>query len=224
MTSNGGSGFGAVGPVERRTLGEKIYESLRRAIIRGDLKPGQRVTERELAQQLNVSTTPVREAFRRLAAIGLITIVPWSGAVIEGVSKDDIAEVFQCREVLEGLACRLAARHIDDAGVECFRALISKFESEVDIAQMLQIDGEIHALVLKYSGNLRLSSIMTGINEITRFYRELTKVNLKRVQEMCNEYQEILAALSLHDGEKSEEVMRNHIRNSFEFSQASEQP
>ena len=51
MTSNGGSGFGAVGPVERRTLGEKIYESLRRAIIRGDLKPGQRVTERELAQQ-----------------------------------------------------------------------------------------------------------------------------------------------------------------------------
>lgn len=219
MTSKVSSGLNAVGPVERQTLGEKIYESLRRAIISGDLKPGQRVTERELAQQMNVSTTPVREAFRRLSALGLITIVPWSGAVIEGVSEEDTVEVFQCREVLEGLACRLAAQYIDDVGLKRLQALIEQFESEKGVEHMLQIDEQIHLLVLEHSGNNRLASILAGLNEIMRVYSELTEVHSNRIQEMCKEYEEILSALSNHDEEHSEKAMRNHVYQSFRFAQ-----
>ncbi len=205
----------AVGPVERQTLGDKIYELLRRAIISGDLKPGQRVTERELAQQMNVSTTPVREAFRRLSAIGLITIIPWSGAVIEGISRENIIEVAQCREVLEGLACRLATQQIDAEGLRRLEILVNQAVSEPDAKRIFEMDSEIHQLIVDYSGNHRLAGMLSGLNEIARFYRDLRTSDMLRVQEMCNEYKEILAAMSSGDAEQAESVMRKHVCNSL---------
>lgn len=219
MSKKESSGLNAVGPVERQTLGDKIYESLRHAIIHGDLEPGQRVTERQLAQQMNVSTTPVREAFRRLSALGLITIVPWSGAVIEGISQEDIVQVSQCREVLEGLASRLAAHRMDDDGFERLQALIEQIELETDMVHFAQVDSEIHELILGYSGNSRLAGMLGSLNEIARLYLDLTEINEARANEMREEYKEILAALRSHDEERSEVAMRNHICRSFEFAQ-----
>lgn len=211
------SRLNGVAPVERQTLGDRIYESLRQAIISGDLKPGQRVTERELAQQMNVSTTPVREAFRRLSAIGLISIAPWSGALIKGISQQDIVQVAQCREVLEGLACRLAAQRIDDAGLERLQVLVEQAESEPNIGRFSEIDSEIHGLILEYSGNDRLASVLTGLTEVGRFYRDLVTANVGRIEEMRREYGEILAALCNRDDEQAEFAMRRHIGKSLSF-------
>lgn len=212
-------GLGSVRPVERQTLGDKIYESLRQAIIQGNLEPGQRVTERQLAQQMNVSTTPVREAFRRLAALGLISIIPWSGAVIEGISQKDIVHVSQCREALEGLACRLSASRLDEQGLTRLRDLVGGIKDNPDMEVVGEIDQSIHDLVMEYSGNPRLIAMLAGINEIARLYLDLAKIDVARAAEMYREHVQILAALADRDEDRAETAMRNHISKSFEFAQ-----
>lgn len=215
--SNSKPEYSLVGPVERQTLGQRIYESLRLAIIRGDLEPGSRVTEREIAAQMHVSTTPVREAFRRLSAEGLITIVPWSGAVIEGVSEKDIIEVYQCREVLEGLACGLAAQNIDEEGLARLEALIEQAEFQSDAKQISKLNSEIHEIIFEYSGNTRLVSMINSLHDIVLIHRELTAVDAPRAASIHREHLDILAALRNHDQTSAELAMRRHVRNGLEF-------
>ena len=206
-----------VAPVERQTLGQRIYESLRVAIIRGDLSPGQRVTEREIAKQMNVSTTPVREAFRRLSVEGLITIVPWSGAVIEGVSEKDIVEVYQCREVLEGLACGLAAQNINDKGLARLEVLVEQSKVESDAKEISRLNSEIHDVIFEYAGNSRLVSMINSLNDVVLIHREITAVDLLRTTNIYKEHCDILTALQNHNRQDAELAMRRHVRNGLDF-------
>lgn len=100
-----------IGAVNRDSLSEVVYQTLRRSIL-------DHFSEAGLARQMKVSPTPVREALRRLAAEGLVVISPWKSAVVQEFADQQIIEIYQCREVLEGLACNLAAKNIDADGIE----------------------------------------------------------------------------------------------------------
>ena len=108
-----GAKISGICPVRRQPLNQKIYEELKQSILSGMIPPGEKLNESQVAQQMGTSTTPVREAFRLLAAEGFLKIEPWKGAVVQEYSTDEIMEVFQCREVLEALALDLTITKLE---------------------------------------------------------------------------------------------------------------
>jgi len=217
------TGVGSVKPIARQTLSDQVYDSLRKAIIEGELTPGQRITERELAQQMNVSTTPVREAFRRLSGLGLITIVPWNGAVVNGISQHDIIEVAQCRGALEGFAAGIAAEQASAEEIEISRRLVDELQVKevAELDSIRRIDSEIHNTIINCAGNSRLANMLDSINEIVSVYLSLSEPDDKRIAQIKNEHKEILKALEDKDTCLAETAMRDHIRKSFQFALAS---
>ena len=96
----------SIDSIGRLPLSEQVYMSLKQAILTGSLKPKMKLSEVRIAEQLNVSATPVREAFRKLAKDNLVVIKPWKGVTVKGYSPEEIVAMYQCREVMEGLGAR----------------------------------------------------------------------------------------------------------------------
>ena len=200
-----------------RPLSEQVYEQLKRAILQGHLEPETRLTETDMAGQIGVSPTPVREAFRRLAAEGFLEILPWRGAKVRGISSQEILETYQCREVLEGLACRLAAASIDDDGLEKLRRLVEESRSPQSPADIVSRNSAIHDLILTYAGNAKLTSTLALFQETILRDRTLTAYNENRQHSIHAEHEAILAALAKRDAAAAEEAMRIHVRNGYAY-------
>lgn len=109
-----GSLFEKIEVTDLRPIREIVFERLRKAIIDGNLEPGDRLVETFIAENMGVSRTPVREAFRQLEIEGLAENIPRKGTIVKGISKEDIIEIYQIREVLEGLAFRLTCSRISE--------------------------------------------------------------------------------------------------------------
>ena len=200
-----------------RPLSEQVYEQLKKAILQGHLEPETRLTETDMAGQIGVSPTPVREAFRRLAAEGFLEIFPWRGAKVRGISSQEILETYQCREVLEGLACRLAAASIDDNGLEKLRRLVEESRSPQSPADIVSRNSAIHDLILTYAGNAKLTSTLALFQETILRDRTLTAYNENRQHSIHAEHEAILAALQQRDAAAAEEAMRIHVRNGYAY-------
>ena len=113
----------AVDSIERLPLSEQVYITLKQAILRGDLQPTEKLNEVKIAEQLKVSATPVREAFRKLAKDNLVVIVPWKGVTVKGDTPEEIVALYQCREVMEGLGARLCAERATEEQIEELKTL-----------------------------------------------------------------------------------------------------
>ena len=200
-----------------RPLSEQVYEQLKSAIIQGYLEPEARLTETEVAQQIGVSPTPVREAFRRLAAEGFLEIVPWRGAKVRSVTEKDMLETYQCREVLEGLACRLAAVSIDSQGIQHLRRLMKESRTAETAADVVNLNTAIHNVIFDYAGNAKLTATLGLFHEAIIRDRALTAYNEKRRNEINAEHEAILAALEKGDSDAAEKAMRIHVRNGYVY-------
>ncbi|HBQ86706.1 MAG TPA: hypothetical protein DD811_09550, partial [Syntrophomonas sp.] len=110
----------------------EVYHYLRNAILEERLKPGQRIIERKVADKLSVSRTPVREAIRKLEQEGLVNYVPNRGAIVASLSATDVWEIYTIRSVLEGLAVRLAAQHLNSADMAEIEELMSQMEQALN--------------------------------------------------------------------------------------------
>lgn len=115
-----------------KPLRDVVFENLREAILEGKLEPGQRLMEVQLAEQLGVSRTPVREAIRKLELEGLVVMLPRKGAYVADVSLKDIIDVLEIRSTLEGLAAYLAADRITEEGVERLKAIAEDFKQSIE--------------------------------------------------------------------------------------------
>jgi len=143
-------------------LSQKVYRALKTEIIKGSLKPGTKLSEGKIAEQMGVSRTPIREALRELAAEGFVKINPNQGVVVSNASIEDVQEVLQIRGVLEGLAARLAATIITKEKIkelESFNKNMEKFISKNDILNIGEESEKFHRLILDISGNNRLIRI-----------------------------------------------------------------
>ena len=204
-----------------RPLSEQVYEQLKSSIIQGNLESETRLTETDIAKQIGVSPTPVREAFRRLAAEGYLEIAPWRGATVRSVTEKDRIETYQCREVLEGLACRLAAATIDAKGLQRLRRLIKESLDAGTATDVVHRNSEIHDIIFDYAGNSKLRATLGLFHEVIIRDRTLTAYNENRRSEISAEHEAILAALEKHDGDAAEQAMRTHVRNGYEYRRKS---
>lgn len=199
-----------------KPLREVVFESLREAIIRGMLKPGERIMEVQMAEELGVSRTPVREAIRKLELEGLVVMLPRRGAYVAGISVKDIADVFEVRAALEALAATLAAMRItDDELEELERSLveIAEVSDSQDIEVVVAKDTRFHDIIYRASRNAWLIQIVSHLQDQVQRFRMATLSRPGRTKEAVEEHKKIVEAISERNSELAAQLAREHIEN-----------
>lgn len=199
-----------------KPLRDLVLEAIREAIINGSLQPRERLMEIQLAEELGVSRTPVREALRKLELEGFIVMVPRKGAYVSDLSMKDIADVFEIRAALEGLAAALAAERITDEELEEMeRLLVEKGEAikHDDINKLVEVDTKFHETMYKASRNGRLGSIISNLREQIQRFR-LTSLSVPgRKRESLHEHRGIVEAIQARDMQLARHLAQEHIEN-----------
>jgi len=199
-----------------KPLREIVLEALRDAIVSGILEPGERLMEIQLAEEMGVSRTPVREAIRKLELEGFIVMIPRKGAYVAGVSYKDIKDVFEIRAALEGLAAGLAAEKVTDEEIEQLERILH-YEKEPDtLDEMVQNDTDFHAFLYKAARNDKLIGILANLRENVQRYRTTSLAVPGRVKYAIQEHREIVDAVARHDVEEARNLAAAHIENAAE--------
>ncbi len=210
-------------PVGRQPLNQKVYESLKISILSGAILPGAKLNETQVARQMGTSTTPVREAFRLLAAEGLLKIEPWKGAVVQEFSSDEIQEVFQCREVLETLALDLTITRLEqmpsrEEALKRIEGEISLSEGEDAFSGFVDRNSGIHDFWIRGSGNHRLIVLMESLDDVLLHDRNVSAMDEQRRREIIGEHRAIFEAVRNLDREAARAALIQHIRNGYQYS------
>lgn len=206
-----------ISSVGRQPLNVQAYENLKAAIINGDISPGTKLSETKVAQMMNVSATPVREAFRRLAAEGLVKSVPWKGVIVQAFSVNEIKESYQCREALEMIAAGLAVENIDDNGIAKLYTLLDLSQKADSASQLVNINSQIHNLIMDYANNNKLKTTVDLFSDVIFRDRNVSAYSLERRLDIYKEHLELIKALEKRDKKLAEEKMRRHIKNGLEY-------
>jgi len=199
-----------------KPLRELVLETLREAIINGTLKPRERLMEIQLAEELGVSRTPIREALRKLELEGFIVMVPRKGAYVADISFKDIAEVFEIRAALEGLAAGLAAERITEEELEEMeRLLVEKADAiaRKDMDKLIEVDTKFHEAIYKSSRNTRLAGIINNLREQIQRYRAASLSFPGRMKQSLEEHREIVEAIQSRDVQLARKTAEEHIEN-----------
>ena len=195
-----------------QSLRERIVDRLRDAIITGDLAAKTRLMEPELARQLGVSRTPLREAIRQLEAEGFLTTVPRVGTFVSEASARDVEETYPIRAVLEGLAARQAAENPDPAKAATFRTILEELaQRTADYRVYHEVAGRFHDVVFRFSGNQRLRAIYQSLSYQVARFRSLSLAVGQRPEVSLREHRRIAAAILGGRGGEAERLMRAHI-------------
>lgn len=196
-------------------LADQAYEHLRDAILDGRLAPLTPLSVPEVARRLGISRSPAREAIARLASEGLARVEPRRGAVVAQITLDDLHEIYEVREVLEGLACRLAALAMDDAARKQLDEVIAEHRDAVtagDVARHMVADQRFHKVVRSVAGNRRLAESLDRLQGEIRVAMNTTHRVAGGMHQALAEHEEIAEALRRADPEAAEEAARRHIR------------
>lgn len=215
-------GISGIWPVGRQPLNQKIYENLKQLILEGTIPPGTKLNETQVARQMGTSTTPVREAFRLLAAEGFLKIEPWKGAVVQEYSTDEIMEVFQCREVLETLALeltisRLASAPDREEALERIGKEIALSEEDA-LSGFVDRNSGIHDFWIRGSGNHRLMALMDSLSDVLLHDRNVSAMDEDRRREIIQEHRQIFEAVRKLDQEAARAALVRHIQNGYRYS------
>lgn len=193
--------------------GETAYIRLKEAIRSGELKPGQRVRESEMADRLHVSRTPVREAFRRLEADGLLSFAPYRGMVISELDHQAVMELYFMREVLEGTAAGLAARRASDAEVAILKEIVTSEPPATAVPKLqAQHNRRFHSALYHAAHNRYLLKTLNVLQDAMVLLGPTTLAIAGRSDTAHSEHAAIVEAIAARDPERAEEMMREHIR------------
>ncbi len=202
----------------RSPLSDQAHEALQDLIVRGELKPGARLSEPELLARLGVGRTPVREAMLRLAEQGLVSIVPQSGSFVTEIELDRVAEAQFVREHLECAMIREVAAHIDAAGVQSLRANLAgqRQASRVgDDEAFFARDEALHAAFAEMAGRPGVwRLIQQGKLHMDRV-RRLSLPMEDQIPRLIAQHEAVLAALAKRDADAAEAALRHHLREVF---------
>ena len=174
-----------------KPLREIVFETLRGAIIDGTLKPGERLMEVQLAEDMGVSRTPVREAIRKLELEGLVLMIPRKGAYVSGISSKDIADVFEVRAALESLAAGLAAERITEQELEDLNRFMVEvtINAEIgDLEKVIKSDTDFHDQIYRASRNSRLVQIINNLRDRIQRFRSASLAHPGRIKETLEEH------------------------------------
>jgi len=193
-----------------------VFETLREAIINGTLKPGERMMEIQLAEQLGVSRTPVREAIRKLELEGFVVMIPRKGAYVAGISLKDIADVFEVRAAMEALAAGLAAERITAEELEEMERLLVRIGEHIEanrLEEVVEMDTLFHEALYKASRNLKLEQILQNLREQIQRFRSTSLAFPGRMKEALEEHKKIVEAISDRNTALAQQLAQEHIEN-----------
>ena len=201
-------------------LRDVVFQTLRQAILRGELRPGERLMEIHLAQKLGVSRTPVREAIRKLELEGLVLMIPRKGAVVAEITISDLEDVLEVRMALEELAVKHACRRITPEQLEQMEHLAEAFQKTLygdDVGACAQADVRFHEAIYEATGNGRLVQILNNLREQMYRYRMEYLKDRQSHSLLVREHEEILEGLRDRDEKLALEVTCRHIERQKEY-------
>ncbi len=197
-------------------LRDVVFNTLRQAILKGELAPGERLMEIQLAEKLGVSRTPIREAIRKLELEGLVLMIPRKGAEVAKISEKSLKDVLEVRRSLEELAIELACQRISDTDMEDMDAAQAAFRDAIakgDAMEIAETDEAYHDVIYNCTRNTRLVQILNNLREqMYRFRLEYIKDEDKR-QILLIEHEKILKALRSRHVAEARAAVREHIDN-----------
>ncbi|MGI6773725.1 MAG: GntR family transcriptional regulator [Clostridiales bacterium] len=198
------------------SLTSKVFSYLESEILSGNLAPGTVLTESKISTELGVSRTPVREAIFQLEQLGLVRLSQNKSAVVVGISKKDIDDIYTIRLLIEGLASKWAAERISDDEIKKLEEILeleSFYAEKGDIAKSRNMDTEFHSILYAASGSNPLRNTLKSFHNYIGRARELSFASNDRAKIATAEHIEILKAIKERDGEKAERLTREHIEN-----------
>ena len=204
------------------TLADSVFNQLRIAIVKGELPPGSKVNEPQLSKQYGISRGPLREAIRRLEGCKLVEITPNIGAKVVSLNIRQIIEIYEIRESLEGLACRLAAKKANNEDCRSLRDLLTNHEQQIQsengrLYYQKEDDLDFHYLIVQLSGNSRLFNLLCDeLYHLLRLYRVQTSSSPSRPVQAFKEHHQIVDAIENGDGELAELLMQRHVASAKE--------
>lgn len=201
------------------SLEEKVFLTLEEEILAGELKKGEALTEIALSKRLGVSRTPIRGALHRLKEDRLIEITPNRSAVVLGIDKNDLIDIYKVRNRLEGLASASAAKSISKEELDELRESVELSEfyiSRGDTERVKELDTAFHQLIYRASGNRQLESILTELHRKIKTYRKLSLSVSGRVEKSISEHREILEAIESGDAALADTLTSRHIERALE--------
>jgi DNA-binding GntR family transcriptional regulator len=203
-------------PGDPSPLHERIYETLRAEVISGQRKPGELLSEAELARSWGVSRSPIREALRQLEQHDLVRWAPRRGATVARLTVAGLRDIYEVREALESLSAGLAAERGSPADLAKMRELAAEVEQaqdEGDYLRAIMLDDEFHRLMASTTRNRMLESQSGRVLDRVIMARMMVREEPGRTQEIVHEHQGILDALAQRDAKKSAEMAALHVRN-----------
>ena len=210
----------AVLPLKRQRLVDDAAQTLREAILNGRMPGGARLRQTDLADQLKISRTPIREALVRLKAEGLVELLPGGGVQVKRLDLDEAVELYDLREVLDGLAARLAAQRADTATLSRLEKLIRRQAECVErrsAAQWFPAHVAFHEEIVKAAGNRHLAGQSAVVRLSIRHFHPLLLRTEHRLENAYREHRAIYDAIRTHDGDAAERLARIHIANAKEI-------
>lgn len=197
-------------------LREVVFNTLRDAILKGELEPGEHLMEVQLAGKLGVSRTPIREAIRQLQAEGLVVMTPRKGAVVAEITKEDLTDVLEVRKTLEKFAVELACININDEELKSLHQCHEIFKAALeqkDLTDIANKDEGFHDVIYSATRNKRLIQILNNLREqIYRYRLEYIKDDEKWFT-LIDEHDKLIRAIEEKDVEIAKEVIEAHINN-----------
>jgi GntR family transcriptional regulator, rspAB operon transcriptional repressor len=196
------------------SLKDKAYSAIKEAILSLRFEPGMPLVESDLAQQLGISKTPVRDALYVLEREGFVTRIPFKGTYVTEVTTTDIREIFQLRAILEGFAARLAAPLLTAGELEEMECRLQAAEAalaEGNQALCSSIGQGIHEALLDKAGNQRLTSITHNLDDHVQRLRVLSDRITGRLNKSVQEHRRVQDALYRRDPDAAEQAMRDHL-------------
>ena len=201
--------------INNPNLRGQTYKMLKSMIITREILPGKKISEETLAQVIGVSRTPIREALFRLENEGIVKIIPRRGAFVIQQSKENIIEILQIRELLEGLVVRLVTPLLEESDIRELRSCLDKLratpEQERHVIEYTDSELEFHDLLLRKCPNQMLRQIMAMVNARLQIIRLRTVVLPGRAQKSLDEHAGILEQIEKGKAADAELLMRNHV-------------
>lgn len=203
-----------------KPLREIVYEELKRQIMVGEIAPGTRMMEVELAEEMGVSRTPVREAIRKLEKEGLVTIEPRRGAYASDISAKDMVDILEVRQDLEGMAAGIAAQKITDEGRIELENIARKYKESVDredIEEIIKNDEAFHKYIVGLSGNKTLIKMVSQVQELALRFRYIYYEDFSRFKNQPSEHQAIVDAIAGGDVAGARKYAEEHLAGLKDF-------
>ena len=197
-------------------LRDVVFNTLREAILKGDLKPGERLMELQLAAKLGVSRTPIREAIRMLEQEGLAVTIPRKGAEVARMTEKDMEDVLEIREALDELAAKIACTRMTEDQLKQLETIKETFVESTrshDVKRIAEADVSFHDVIYEATGNPKLVSMLNNLREQIYRYRVEYLKEEKNYPTLIGEHEAIVEALYARNQDEVVRAMHTHIEN-----------